>query len=115
MCQLVHQHELRPLREHGVDVKLLQREAAVFEFFARQDAHAFEQRGGFGATMRLDDAREHIHAFFDPLARGLQHGVGLAHAGAHAEEDVELAGFGGGTLDVREEGIGVERTSKFVF
>jgi hypothetical protein len=36
---------------------------------------------------------EHIHAFFDPLACGLQHGVGFAHAGTHAEEDEEPAPF----------------------
>src|SRR5262249_13915678 len=41
--------------------------------------------------VRLDHADHDVDAFRAPLVRGLEHGVGLAHAGRGADEDLEAA------------------------
>jgi len=41
--------------------------------------------------VRFDVAYHHVRALGAALARGFEHGVGLAHAGAGAEEDLQFA------------------------
>ena len=41
--------------------------------------------------MRFHIANDHVGAVGDALSRRFQHGIGLADAGRHAEEDLELS------------------------
>ena len=90
--ELVDQHDLRPARDDGVEVHLLEPLAAVLDAPARNDLEPFQQRFGFLAAVRLDDADHNVVAVLAPGARRLQHGVGLADAGRGADEDPQLAG-----------------------
>ena len=56
-----------------------------------QHLQPLEQRLGLRPAVRLDVADDHVHAGRRLLLGGLEHGVGLAHAGHVAEEDLELA------------------------
>jgi len=88
--QLVHQQQLRPPRQRGVDVELLQHMAAIRDLTARQDRQRADLPLGLGAPMRLD------HADHDVLAGGLapprlfQHLPGLAHAGRRTQEHLQM-------------------------
>ena len=49
------------------------------------------KRFGFFPAVRFDDADNDLASLRLLLPRGLQHGVGLAHARGHAEENLQLA------------------------
>ena len=51
-----------------------------------------QQRFGLLAPVGFDIADDDIHLGFD-LARGFEHGIGLAHAGAIAQENFHFAAF----------------------
>ena len=89
--ELVDDDERGLARERGVEVELLQLDAAIRHAPAREDLEPFEQGCGLLATVGLDQADHHVNAFGLLLARGRQHRVGLAHARARAEEDPEAA------------------------
>ena len=107
--ELVDDDERGLARERGVEVELLQLDAAIGEAPARQDFEPFDERGGLLATVRLDQADHHVDAFGLLLARRRQHRVGLAHAGAGAEEDPEAAAHRGRLLAFhsREQLVGI--------
>ena len=89
--QLVDQDEAGSPLERSVDVELAQDAIDVDRWLARQDLEALEQRLGFLAAMRLDDADDDIHALFQLGAGRLQHLVGLADPRRSTHEDLELA------------------------
>ena len=60
--EFVDQHELRPAREDGVEIHLLEDAALVLDAAARDDLEALEQRLGLGAPVRLDDADDDVDA-----------------------------------------------------
>ncbi|MDR8759380.1 hypothetical protein FEP90_01054 [Burkholderia multivorans] len=91
MRELVDEDQLRRACERGVEIEFGQRAAAIVDARERQHVEAVEQRGGFAAAVRLDDADHDVDAVLPALARGLQHRVGLADAGRRAEEDLEPA------------------------
>ena len=68
---------------------------------ARQNFEAGNQRFGLLAAVALDDADDDVLAGLLRLAGRRQHGVGLAHAGGGAEEDLQLA-TGGTRLFILE-------------
>ena len=109
MRQFVHERELRAPREDGVDVHLLQNDAAILQGFAGDDLQTGQQGQRLQAPVGFDDADRDIDAFRFAGLRVLEHGVGLAHAGAHAEKNLELAAFPRPflTLDRGEQGIGI--------
>ena len=109
MRQLVHQDQLRPARQRGVDIELLDRRAVIFDLPAREQLETVHQRLGLGAPVGLDIAGQHIDAGAALLVGGLEHGVGFAHAGRCAKEDLQpaarLPAFIG--LDAREQQVGI--------
>jgi hypothetical protein len=89
--ELVDQHQLRPAGERRFEVELGQRDVAVRDHLARQAGQTGEQRFGFLATVRLDETDQHVDAIAPLRLRRLEHRVRLAHARAHAEEDLQPA------------------------
>ena len=89
--ELVENDQPRLAGERRVQVELLQLDAAIRDAAARQDFEPLDQCGGFLAPMGLHQADCHVDAVSVLLARAEQHRVGLADAGAGAEEDLELA------------------------
>ena len=87
--QLVHQQQAGAAGQGCVKVELLESDAAILQAAPRELRHALEQGGGLGPAVGLDHADHDVHALPGLGARRLQHGVGLAHAGRGAEEDLE--------------------------
>ena len=91
MGEFIDQQERRPASERAINVKLVERLAAIGDAAARQDLQPIDQRHGFCATVRLDHACDHIEALgFEPSCAG-QHRIGLAHPRGHAEIDFQAA------------------------
>ena len=101
MGDLVDHRDLRVAREHGVEVHLLDRHAAVLDAPARDLLEALDQRRGVGAAVRFDEAEDHVDAALLQRVRFLQHAVGLADPGREA--DVELQPPALGALDELEK------------
>ena len=90
----------------------------VFDLPTRQDVEPLEQRFRFAAPVGLGEDDDVRRALGPALAGGLQHGVGLADAGAHPEEELQASpsvrglfllhaaqqGLGGGPAFVRSHG-----------
>ena len=80
---------------HGcIQVELATLPAPVLGGGWRQDLQPFEQRTGLGAATRFHAAGDDIHALGLPLARGVEHGVGLPHTCGRPEENLQLAAPG---------------------
>ena len=109
MGQLVDQDQARLACQCGIEVEFRQPFAAVIDQRRRQHRQAFQQCGGLAAAVRLDDARQHVHALRHQLARGQQHGAGLADAGRRAEVDAQAAARRALLVlaDLRQQGVGV--------
>ena len=105
--EFVHQQQRRLARERRVEVELVQAGAAVLGDAERQLLQPFEQALGLLAAVRFDVADHDVRALGLAFARGLEHGVGLAHAGAGAEENLELAALLPGfvLLHARQQGV----------
>ncbi len=61
--ELVDDDELGLARKRGVEVEFFYLLAAIVHHAARQDLEPFEQRGGLGAPVRLDEADDDV----DPI------------------------------------------------
>ena len=107
--QLVHEDEPRLPRQRGVEVELLQHAALVVDGTAGKKREALGKAGGLAAAVGLDHPHHHIHAFGVTRARGLEHGVGLAHARGRAKEQFQPTAMLPRLLlpDKGEQGIGV--------
>ena len=90
--ELIDQDELRTARDDGVQIHLVEGSAVIINVLARNDLKAVQQRLGFLAAMRFDDADDKVHPLFLLGMRGLQHFVGLTDPGRGADEDFQLAG-----------------------
>jgi hypothetical protein len=64
--------------------------AAIFDLFARDDLEAADQRFGFRAVVRFDEADDDIDAGATLRGGGEQHLIGLADAGGGAEEHFQM-------------------------
>ena len=84
--EFVHQHELRVPDQHGVEVHLLHRVAAIFDPAPRDDLQSLQQRQRLLAAMRLGDADHHVHPVALASGGGEQHLVRLADARGGAQE-----------------------------
>lgn len=89
--ELVDEYQGRAADKDGVEVHLVEDAPLVVDLAARDQLIAFDQRQGFLAAVRLDDADHHVHAVGQPGAAGHQHLVGLADAGRGAEENPQAA------------------------
>jgi hypothetical protein len=84
--EFIHEDELRTPGQRGVEIKFGEREAAMFKGAAGNLWQALGERVGFLASVRFDVADDHVASGGEFASGGLEHGVGLADAGAHAEE-----------------------------
>ncbi|MEY9757287.1 hypothetical protein ABIE73_004682 [Bradyrhizobium yuanmingense] len=89
--ELVDERNLRPPRDHRVEVHLLDDLAAVVQPLARDHFEAAHQRLGLGTAMGLDETDHDIDAGLALGLGALQHLVGLADAGSGADEDLQPA------------------------
>ncbi len=89
--ELIDQHDLRPPRDHGVEIHLVDGVAPVRRRLARYDRQPFEEGLGFLPAVGLDDADHHIDPVLAPRARLQEHLIGLADARGGADEDAQLA------------------------
>ena len=87
--EFIHHDERRMPERERIEIHFLEHCALVLELRAGQNGEPFEQRLRLLAPVRFDHADDHLHALLRLLLRGLQHCVGLAHAGAHAEENLQ--------------------------
>src|SRR5262249_3651070 len=89
--KLVDEDDLRPPRDDGVKVHLVEPLAPVFDPPSRNDLETFEQRLGLLAAVRLHDANDDVVTVLFPGTSRLQHLVGLADARRSTHKDSELA------------------------
>ena len=91
-------------RDDGVDVHLLERDAAVLDRAARHTLEVLQLRLGVGAAVGLDDADHHVEAARAQGVRLLEHRVGLADAGRGADVDAQARPVL--LLEARQQGVG---------
>ena len=89
--QLVDQGDGRPAGEHGVEVHLLQHDAAVLDPPARHLLQLADLGGGLRPAVRLDEADHHVDALPPQPVSLLEHVVGLADPGREAQVDLQPA------------------------
>ena len=89
--QLVHDHDFGMEVQDGLRVHLFQLLALVEEPAARHERKPFGEGFRFGAAVRFDVTDADVHACVEQLMRLLQHAVGLAYPGAHADVYLELS------------------------
>ena len=89
--QLVDQRDGRPAGEHGVEVHLLQHDAAVLDPAARHLLQLADLGDGLRPAVGLDEADHHVDALPPQAVAFLEHVVGLADAGGKAEVDLQPA------------------------
>ena len=80
--QLVDQGHLGAPGQHGVDVHLLEALAPVLEGPAGEDLEVTDLGGGVGPAVGLDDGDHDVGAALVAAPALVEHGEGLAHAGA---------------------------------
>ncbi len=88
--QLIDQQQRGAAQQRGIEIELRERDAAMLQPLRRQDLQAFEQRLGFRAAVQLDIADDHVDARGGLLARGFEHGIGLADARRRAEKYLQM-------------------------
>ncbi len=79
----------------GVDVHLLERDAAVLDAPARHDLEPLRERGGLGPVVRLQVADDDVDAVRERLPALEEHAVRLADSGGHAQQDPVTAAHAG--------------------
>ena len=89
MGQFIDKRNLRMTRQRGIEVELRQRHPAIFQLAAGNLRQSLRERIRLLATVRLDVADDDVASRLQLALCRLQHRVGLAHAGAHAEEYLE--------------------------
>ena len=87
--QFIDQRQLRPSRQQGIEVHLLQHAPLVLDTLTRNDLKAVEQRFGFLPSVGLDDPDDNVGAFPQTRPRRAQHFVSLADAGCCSDEDLQ--------------------------
>ncbi len=90
MGELVHESQLRPSGQHGVDVHLLELRAAVGNHFAGHDLEVPDELGGPRASVGLDESDHHIRPPVMPAPAFVEHGKGLSDPGHRSHVDTEL-------------------------
>jgi hypothetical protein len=89
--QFVHQHQLGPALEDGVEVHFGDDVPLIEGALLWDGLKAFGQGIGFDAAVGFDNADDDVDAFEPALARLDKHFVGFSHAGRGAQVDLELA------------------------
>ena len=81
MGVLVDERDRRSAGQDGVDVHLLEVDAAVGEHAARDDLEIADPLGGVRPAVRLDERHDDVGAAFATPMTLAEHGEGLADAG----------------------------------
>ena len=89
--QFVDQGDGGPAGQHGVDVHLLQHDAAIFDAAARNLFELADLGDGLRPAVGLDETDHHVDALPPQPVALLQHVVGLADPGGEAEVDLQPA------------------------
>ena len=89
--ELVDEGELGCSAEHRVDVHLPEHQAAVRDRDSRYELEALGERCGLGPVVRLEIADHDVAALGVRLPALLQHPIGLADTGGHAEQNAVAA------------------------
>ena len=89
--KLIDENDLRPPRDDGVEVHLLEALAFVLEAPAGHDFEALQQRFGLFASVGLHDADDNVVAVLLSGPGLLQHFIGFADARRGTHEDLQLA------------------------
>ena len=110
--QFIDHREARMPEQDRVEIHLGERRAAVFQLRARRDRQAVDERFGFCSSVCFHNPNHDLAVVALLLPSRLQHGVSLADAGTHPEENLEPAASRGLllALDPREELIRVSAT-----
>ena len=87
MRELVDERELGSAPDHSVDVHLGEHRTADGGPKMRHHLEALGERGRLGPVVRLEVADHDVDALPRGLLALLQHPVGLADPGRHAEQD----------------------------
>ena len=94
MGHSVHKDQLGPAGQSGVQIKFSGR-AHGAGHPGRQLLQTIQQRSGGRRNVPGHGAADHIRPGFPGPMGGLQHGIGLTHAGGVAKEDFQLPRGGG--------------------
>ncbi len=89
--ELVDEDDLGAAGEDGVEVHLLEGDAAVLEVPAGHDGELLDELGGAGAAVGFDDADDDVLATALAADGLAEHVVGLADAGGVSEKEFESA------------------------
>ena len=90
VSEFVDQNDLRMTSDDGIEVHLLEPLTLIENAPARHDFEARQQRFGFPAAVRLDNADNDVVAVLVARLRLLQHLIGLADARCGADKDAQL-------------------------
>ena len=85
--QLVDQGEMWPVRQHRVEVHLLELGTAIDDLLARGDGQVVDALGGVRAAVGLDERDEDVRAAISTAAALIEHCVRLADARRGAQVD----------------------------
>ncbi len=107
--QFVYEDELRPPRQHRIQVHFRQGCTPVGDLLAGDEFQPGNQVLRLGPVMGFHVPDDNIHPSSLALVGGLQHGIGLAHPGHIPEEDFHAAAFflRFFSLDMGEQLVGV--------
>ena len=84
--QLIHQDQVRPAYQGGIQIKLPQRDSLIFHVPGSQEFQPVKKGHGIRPVVGFNIPCHHIPARFFFLARRVQHGICLAHTGRISEE-----------------------------
>lgn len=94
MGQLVDQRLGRVPGDDRVGVHLFDHDAVVFDAVPRYGFQTVQEGDCVSAAVRLHEPNDHVGAAVVAPVRFLEHRVGLAHAGGHAEVEPQPAARG---------------------
>ena len=89
--QLVHEDHGGSADHHGLGVHLLDDDAAVLDAASGDDLEALHQGTHDGSPVRLHEAHRDVGAPVGATMALLQHAIGLADTGRHAQVDAQPA------------------------
>ncbi len=90
MGEFVHQDQAGPALQRTVEVELPDLDAAMVDLQKRQNRQPLGESCRFAAAVMFDNADHDVAAALQLTPGFGQHGVGLAHTGRGAEEDLEM-------------------------
>ena len=91
MGQLIHNHDLWVYAQNSIEIHLFHLLTFVEHLLAGDDGQPFQRFHRVRTAMRLHIAYPYVRTLAKHLTGILQHPVGFAHPGYHADVDLEPA------------------------